>query len=82
MGEAFLNRWSLAHAGWGFIFGSTARLTPLQWLAVHTAYEVWENSGYGSVVKSILKHEKDTWANFLGDTVAAMVGYWIGIELR
>ena len=82
MGEAFLDRWSLTHAAWGIVIGSTQLLTLPQWLAAHTTYEVWENSSYGSVVKSILKHEKDTWANFLGDTVAAMVGYWIGREIR
>jgi hypothetical protein len=82
MGDAFLDGWSLAHASWGFIFGRVEGLTPLQWLAVHTAYEVWENSNSNSVPKLILKHEKDTWANFLGDTTAAMTGYWIGKEVR
>jgi hypothetical protein len=79
MGEAFLDRWSITHLIWGFLFGRTAWLTPLQWLALHTAYEVWENSGADSVVKVILKHEKDSWPNFLGDTMSAMAGYGIGM---
>jgi hypothetical protein len=80
MGDAFLDRWSLAHFAWGAAAGKSGWVSPLQWLAVHTLYEIWENSETGSVVKILLKHEKDTLANFAGDTLSAMVGYYLVAE--
>jgi hypothetical protein len=82
MGDAFLDRWSLTHVAWGYVAGRSGLITPLQWLAIHTIYEIWENSGSGSVIKLILKHEKDTWANFAGDTLSAMVGWAIGDQYK
>ena len=78
MGQVFLDAWSLTHVGWGIVIGSTKLLTLPQWIAVHTAYEAWENSGHSSVPKILSKHTQDSWINFLGDTLSALVGHEIG----
>ena len=82
MGQALFDKWSLAHVGWGFTFGYFNITGPFLWFAIHTAYEAWENSGHRSVVKTLLKHEKDSWLNIVGDTIAAMLGYALGVWMR
>jgi len=83
------DRWSLVHLGTGVLFGYSSKVSPLAFLLLHSAFEVWENSpagismwrrfGFGDRPES---YRGDSAANIVGDTVSAMLGFMLGSAMK
>lgn len=78
---SYFDYWSFVHFSSGFIASKTKLFTPITWLIAHTIFEIWENSEHGITTFQNLgsaKYSGDTRQNFIGDTFAAMLGFFMG----
>ena len=87
MGQRFLDQYSLLHFASGVIayfFG----INWVMWLVLHTLFEILENTAAGMrIINDWLvfwpggKTTSDSVINSVGDTVAAMVGWYVAYQL-
>lgn len=78
---SYFDNWSFVHFASGFIASKTNFFSPITWLIAHTIFEIWENSEHGITTFQNLgsaKYAGDSKENFIGDTIAAMLGFFIG----
>ena len=78
---SYFDNWSFVHFASGFIASKTNFFSPITWLIAHTIFEIWENSEHGITTFQNLgsaKYSGDSKENFIGDTIAAMLGFFIG----
>ncbi len=87
MGEELLDRFSLLHFSSGIIayfFG----IGWMQWFILHSLFELLENTQIGMELINGLfpfwpggKSQPDSFINSVGDSLAAMVGWWIAYQV-
>ena len=78
---SYFDNWYFVHFASGFIASKTNFFSPITWLIAHTIFEIWENSEHGITTFQNLgsaKYAGDSKENFIGDTIAAMLGFFIG----
>lgn len=78
---SMFDKWSLAHLATGLAFGYSGKVSPLIFLGVHTAWEIWENSESGISAWNAAgwpAYRGDSKTNMVGDTVSAMAGFVLG----
>ena len=87
MGEKLLDRFSLLHFASGIIayfFG----IGWAQWFILHSLFELLENTQIGiELINGLFpfwpggKRQPDSFINSVGDTLAAMVGWWVAYQV-
>jgi len=83
--EAVFDEWSLVHISCGIFFAQSGLLSFPQVVVAHTLFEVIESSKEGIDLFQKLGWERyvgDTLANSIGDTIAAIGGYLLGVKLK
>ena len=87
LNRAAFDRWSLVHIATGFVAGRAKLITLPQWVVLHTAAEILENTkrGIGIIDKASRKlgwqsYEGDSLTNVAGDTASTIAGFLYGIR--
>ena len=82
MGRYLFDQYTLLHAATGVVAYFFA--VPLRWWVLgHTAFELSENTHAGMRLINALpvwpggKPRADTWTNMLGDTLGAVLGWYV-----
>lgn len=84
MGRYLLDRYSLLHIMWGMI-ANLFGIPLLEWIILHIIFEITENhpigmfvinNGFGSLWPGG-KPEADTLINSVGDTLCAIIGWYV-----
>ena len=88
MGNQFLDQYSLLHFSTGvvaYFFGISAT----KWLVIHIGFEFVENTQFGMdfINKNLYfwpggKPRSDDFINMVGDTGAAMLGWWVAQQIE
>ena len=73
--------WSLVHFMTGYIAAKTQLFSLFTFFIAHGIFEIWENSEHG--IKTFQragseKYSGDSPYNFIGDTLMAMTGFYVG----
>jgi hypothetical protein len=78
MGNELFDDWTWTHFAWGLLFGYV-KMPAHNFFMSHTSFEILENSTYGR--KYLFSGTKDSTTNIVGDTMAAMGGWYVGGKL-
>tara|TARA_Y100000310_G_C20610936_1_gene777950 strand:- start:1196 stop:1465 length:270 start_codon:yes stop_codon:yes gene_type:complete len=79
--KAAFDKWSLVHFATGLIASKTKLVSFPQWVILHTASEIIENSKEGKSLWRKLgwsRYEGDSLTNIAGDTASTMAGFLYG----
>jgi len=84
MGIGMFDKYSILHMAFGIVV-HFFDVKLINWILLHSVYELTENSAYGTYIINKYfsrwpggKRYRDCFINVIGDTVSAIVGWFIG----